>query len=278
MDNLNLSVGAAGYYYKKKVFIFTENQPYALNDFDAFFKGAKDFPFFDLFVSDAEIISSYKNRAIKKPVFDELMAFHLWLNNGDGKSFVNEIKTISKPPFNVTYAGWIESLDISILLHEAIGHGGTYYNKTMKESALPTFENPVDAEFYAYLLEFIYSHVQGFNLACMFSDMADPSSFTDRYGDAYLKICNELLVSIEKNRDLSDRFNNRAKTGDKITISSLADNFRKYEKLNCKARIKGCLLPLISFFNELNQEERTDLFRSVYFRNTDKPIPEPVRK
>ena len=162
------------------------------------------------------------------------------------------------------------------MLHEAIGHGGTCYNGTLKEPALPTFENNVDAEFYAYLLEFIYSPVQGFNLACMFSDMANPLSFPDRYGDAYLKICNELLVSMEKNQGLSDRFNNRAKAGDKIMISGLAGNFGKYEKFNCKARVKGCLLPLISFLNELNREERTDLFRSVYSRNTDKPIPEPV--
>jgi hypothetical protein len=37
-----------------------------------------------------------------------------------------------------------------------------------------------------------------------------------------------------------------------------------------------CLIPLVSFLNEFNQEERRKIFLKIYFRNTDKPIPEAI--
>jgi hypothetical protein len=276
IDNLSLSIAVPGYYYKKQVFIFPENQPYAWSDFSAFFKGTKDFPFLDLFVCDTTIQSYFDHGMISQSGYDELMGYYSWLKTSNGHLFVDAINRMCNPPMKLTYNGWLDNLEKSLLLHEVVGHGGTFFNGVIKEPDVPTFEYHVDAEFYAYVLQFLYSPIQGFDLACMFSHMANPLSFSNQYGDAYLNICNELLISIDKNKDLTKYLKKWAGANSKDTITNLIKNFKAYGNLDYKKRIQNCLMPLVSFLNELSLDERKSLLNSIYFRNTKKPIPEPI--
>jgi hypothetical protein len=106
--------------------------------------------------------------------------------------------------------------------------------------------------------------------------MANPLSFSNQYGDAYLNICNELLVAMDKNKDLSKNLKKWAGANSKDSITNLIKNFKGYGNLDCKKRIQYCLMPLVLFLNELSLNERNSLLNSIYFRNTNKPIPEPI--
>jgi hypothetical protein len=177
----------------------------------------------------------------------------------------------------LSYNNWLDNLEKSLLLHEVVGHGGTFINGVIKEPDVPTFEYHVDAEFFTYVLQFMYSPIQGFDLACMFSHMANPVSFSNQYGKAFLKICDELLISIDTDKDLSNNLKKWAGANSEDTISNLIKNFKEYENLNYRERIQYCLVPLVSFLNELSIDKKKSLFNSIYFRNTKKSIPEPIK-
>jgi hypothetical protein len=150
IDNLSLSIAAPGYYYRKQVFIFPENQPYAWRDFAEFFHGNKAFPFLDLFVCDTTIQSYFDHGMVSKSVYNELMAYYSWFKTFEGNKFVKAIDSLCKPTSKYSYEDWSENLDKSLLLHEVVGHGGTFYNSVIKEPEIPTFEYHVEAEFYAH--------------------------------------------------------------------------------------------------------------------------------
>lgn len=171
---------------------------------------------------------------------------------------------------------WLGSLEKSLSLHEVVGHGGPFYNGVIKEPEVPTFEYHVEAEFFAHVLQFMYSPIQGFDLACMFSHMANPISFSNQYGEAYLQISSELLVSISKSRDLSGKFSKLSESSNKVTISDLIKHFNDFENLNYNERIQLCLLPPVSFLAETSRDDRKSFLFAIYKRNTQKPVPEPI--
>lgn len=276
IDNLSIGIAVPGYYYKKQVYIFPDNQPYAWTDFSNYFHGKKGFPFLDIFVCDTTIQSYFDNGMVSKEGFDDLMSYYKWFKTTEGSKFVDAIDRLCMPPSKFTYADWSENLEKSLLLHEVVGHGGTFYNGVMKEPEVPTFEYHVDAEFYAYILQFMYSPIQGFDLACMFSHMANPISFSNQYGEAYLRICSELLLSMNKRRDLAGKLKEWSGNNYKDSISNLTKHFREFDNLNYKERIQLCLLPLVSTLTGLSLEDRKSLLLSIYERNTKKPIPEPI--
>lgn len=276
VDNLSHTISVPGYYYKKKVFIFPNNQIYRWSDFSEYFKGNKSFPLLDLFVCDTTIQSYYDNGMVTKSGFNKLMIYHAWLKTGEGKIFVKRIEKLAKPATVLSYSEWLEKTEISLLLHEVIGHGGTFSNGVIKEPDVPTFNYHVDAEFFAYLLQYAYSHIQGFDLACMFPRMSDPVTFSHQYGEAYLKICSELLKTFIGEKELSKQFKNWSKKNDTPNLKTVLRNFKRFESFSYQDRIKMCLLPLVAFLNEFNQEEIKKMFLTIYFRNTDKLIPEPM--
>lgn len=276
VDNLSHTISVPGYYYKKKVFIFPNNQIYKWNDFSEYFKGNKSFPFLDLFVCDTTIQSYFDNGMVTKSSFNELMTYHSWLKTGDGKIFLKEIEKLAKPPTALKYSEWIEKTEISLLHHEVVGHGGTFSNGIIEEPKIPTFDYHVEAEFFAYLLQYIYSQILGFDLACMLSQMSNPVTFSHQYGDAYLRICRETLKTINEEKVLSKQFKDWSNRTNAPNLKTVTRNSKKFESLNYQVRIKMCLLPLVTFLNEFNQEEKRKIFLQIYFRNSEKPIPAPV--
>jgi predicted methyltransferase len=85
------------------------------------------------------------------------------------------------------------------------------------------------------------------------------------------------LISIDTDKDLSSNLKKWAGATSEDTISNLIKNFKEYENLNYSERIQYCLLPLVSFLNELSIDKKKSLFNSIYFRNTKKSIPEPIK-
>jgi hypothetical protein len=274
IDNLTLGIAVAGYYYNKTVCLFPENELSAVPIFKSYFSRNKRFPFLEYFFPLKTIESLWEQGAITLNGYRELKSYYQWLNDKNGNEFITQIERLSNSTKEASSKNREADVAKSTLLHEAVGHGGTYANGAVKSQDLPTFEHHVEAEFYAYLLEFLYSPMQGFDMTCMFSRMANPITFYDQYGTAFLRICKELLLCIEKDPNLSRRYCSlHGRNGDifKQALKSIDD----FETLGFVERVRTVLLPMVSFLNCLTIDERRRLMASVYQRNTSKPIPEP---
>lgn len=275
VDNFTLSICVAGYYYNKTVCLFPENELSSIPVFKAYFSQAKGFPFFDYFFPLRTIESLWTQGMITLNGYRELKNYYQWLNNKKGNDYVAQIERLAKSTEGVSGKNWIADVAKSTLLHEAVGHGGTYANGVIKSPDLPTFEHHVEAEYYAFLLEFLYSPNQGFDLACMFSHMANPITFSDQYGEAYLRICEEMYRIIEKDPLLSRQYRCLPMRNE-VVISQAINNVKNFTASGFIDRINNSLLPLVSFLNNLSVQDRRKLLLKIYQSNTNKPLPEPI--
>ncbi len=276
IDNLSHGIAVPGYYYKKQVFIFPDNQLHSWDDFVQYFEGKARFPLLDLFVCDTTIKSYLDNGMISQSAYREMMSLHSSLTSAQGRKFVEAVDKLAKPDKALGYPEWKAETRRSLLMHEVVGHGGTFVNGVTEASEAPTFKYHVDAEFYAYLLQFLYSNIRGFDLACMFSFMANPITFSHQNGNAYLRICRELAESITNNKVHKKAYGTFGKQKNYPNIENLRKNLDRFESLGYQERIDSSLLPLVGYLNTIDAAAQEKMFRTIYSRNTAMPIPEPA--
>lgn len=276
IDNLSHGIAVPGYYYKRKVFIFPDNQMHSWDDFARYFEGKAVFPLLELFVCDTTIQSYLDNGMITQSAYREMMSLHSWLKSGQGRKFVDAVGELAKPDNSLGLSEWKAETRRSLLIHEVVGHGGTFANGAITASVAPTFEYHVDAEFYAYLLEFLYSNIRGFDLACMFSFMSNPITFSHQYGDAYLRICREIAKKIGSDKNQKKKYKAFAKQKGHPNIKMLLKNLDRFESLCYQERISTALLPLVGYLNTVEVAAQDRMLKAIYSRNTAMPIPEPV--